>query len=128
MKVRLNLDLDIELTEGGRRIQVSELWETAQTVAANAAKSVVDEVVASTTKEAPSEPDPANVGSDATHTTDSNAGANASQNNPRRESPVVPPTLHPLGTFLCDLLDRVAEASQTAQDNTLDDLKRGGPR
>ena len=126
MKVRLNLDLDIELTEGGKRIQVSELWETAQTVAANAAKNVVDEVVASTTKEAPAEP--ANGDSGATHTTDSNSGANASEDSPRRESPVVPPTLHPLGTFLCDLLDRVGEASQTAQDSTLDDLTRGGPR
>ena len=126
MKVRLNLDLDIELTQGGKRIQVSELWETAQTVAANAAKNVVDEVVGSTTKEAPTEPTDGDSG--ATHTTDSNSGANASQDRPRRESPVVPPTLHPLGTFLCDLLDRVAGASQTAQDNTLDDLKRGGPR
>ena len=126
MKVRLNLDLDIELTEGGKRIQVSELWETAQTVAANAAKNVVDEVVGSTTKEAPTEPTDGDSG--ATHTTDSNSGANASEDSPRRESPVVPPTLHPLGTFLCDLLDRVGEASQTAQDSTLDDLTRGGPR
>ena len=126
MKVRLNLDLDIELTEGGKRIQVSELWETAQAVAANAAKSVVDEVVASTTKEAP--PEPASVDTGATHTTASNSGANSSQKNSQPDSPVVPATLHPLGTFLCDLLDRVAEASQTAQDNTLDDVTRGAPR
>lgn len=128
MKVRLNIDLDIELTEGGKGIQVSQLWETAQNVAANAAKNVVDEVVASTTKKAAPEPDAASVDSNATRTSDSHASATANQNNPRRESPVVPSALHPLGTFLCELLDRAAEASQTAQDNTLDDLKRGGPR
>ena len=127
MKIRLDLDLDIELTESGKKIQFSELWETAQHVAANAVTNVIQDVEAKT-KDArpnPAAPDPKN---EQTQPTDSQPHVDSSHKHPRPRSQVVSGTLHPLGTFLFEMLDRIAEESQPAQDNTFDDLKRGGPR
>ncbi|HBV61823.1 MAG TPA: hypothetical protein DEF45_02265 [Rhodopirellula sp.] len=127
MRIKLNLDVDIELTEGGKKIQFSELWQTAQTVAANAVNNVVDELEA-TTKEGSPNPDAARAENDSTKTTDSYYREDQNHRGNRRNSRSVSGTMHPLGTFLCELIDHVAVASQVAKDNTIDDLQRGGPR
>ena len=116
MKVKLNIDLDIELTEGGKRIQLSDLWETAQIVAANAAESATKSVSSSAapvsdpesvvdeghaTKQQKVEPD-------RTHETSGKAHVWQSQSATQ--------SLHPLGMFLCDLLDRVVEVTQQPRD------------
>ncbi|MAI74234.1 MAG: hypothetical protein CMM01_25520 [Rhodopirellula sp.] len=128
MKVRLNLDLDIELTEGGERIQVSELWEKAQRVAVSAAEQVVDEMTASAAKEYSTETSAEGTNGSATHGAGTNTGADSSETAYRGKETVVPPTLNPLGSFLCDLLDRVAVATQSSQERTSDAGERTAPR
>ena len=127
MRIKLNLDVDIELTEGGKKIQLSELWQTAQTVATNAVNNVVDDLEA-TPKEPSLNPDAAGVENDSTKTTDSYYREDQNHRGNPPNSRAVSGTLHPLGTFLCELIDHVADASQVAKNNTIDDLQRGGPR
>ena len=127
MRIKLNLDVDIELTEGGKKIQLSELWQTAQTVATNAVNNVVDELEA-THKEASPNPDAARAENDSTKTTDSSYREDQNHPGNTPDSRAVSGTLHPLGTFLCELIDHVADASQVAKNNTINDLQRGGPR
>ena len=127
MRIKLNLDVDIELTEGGKKIQLSELWQTAQTVAANAVNNVVDELEA-TPKEASLNPDAARAENDSNKTTDSYYRDDQNHRGYPPNSRAVSGTLHPLGTFLCELIDHVADASQVAKNNTINDLQRGGPR
>ncbi len=123
MKVRLNVDLEIDLGEGGKRIQVAKLWEAAQGVAGNAAKSGVYEEEP-TYRGASCEPGAAGTENDSTHPADLHSCANANTQSDRPESVAVSEVLNPLGTFFCDLLDHLGEASQ---GKTVDDLKRSGP-
>ena len=127
MRIKLNLNVDIELTEGGQKSQLSELWQTAQTVAGNAVNNVVDELEANTAEASP-KPDAARAENDSTKTTDSYYREDQNHRGNRPTSRAVSGTLHPLGTFLCELIDHVADASQVAKNNTVDDLQRNGPR
>ena len=128
MKIKMNLDLDIEISDGGKKLQISELWQNAQDIAAKAAKTVAHEPFDSSPKESPTEPHSDNT-ENASHASESSTSeTKRSKSNYRSDSPPVSPSLHPLGTFLFDLLDRVAETSQSVPEKTFDDLKRSGPR
>ena len=128
MKIKMNLDLDIEISDGGKKLQISELWQNAQDFAAKAAKTAAHEAFDSSPKESPTEPQSYNTET-ASHASESSTSETTrSKSSNRSDSPPVSPSLHPLGTFLFDLLDRVAEASQSVPENTFDDLKRSGPR
>jgi hypothetical protein len=120
MKVKLNLDLDIELTEGGKRIQVSKLWDTAQDVAAQAAESVFRN-----TRSAGEQDQSFESQDDPVHSDDPVRAEDSVWPN---QAPVAPQSLHPLGTFLFDFLERVVEASETIEDRTSDAERPSGPR
>ena len=134
MKVKLNLDLDIELTADGKKVLFSELLQTAQTVAAHATERVVDEVAESTTKKHSTQTGPDNTQSganekvDASAASNPNACLNSSESPGRTATHVDPPTLHPLGSVVCELLHCVADLAQTPQNNTFDSLKDGVPK
>ncbi|MDA7893716.1 hypothetical protein N9B38_02265 [bacterium] len=116
MKVKLNIDLDIELTEGGKRIQLSDLWETAQIVAANAAQSANESVSSSAAPVS----DPESVVDEEHATKQQKVEPDRTQETSGKEhvwqSQSATQSLHPLGMFLCDLLDRVVEVTQQPHD------------
>ena len=128
MRIKMNLDLDIEISEGGKKVQITELWQNAQEVATKAARTVAHEAFDSSQKESPTAPESDNT-AHASHASGSSTSERTRSNSSyRSDSPAVSPSLRPLGTLLFDLLDRVAEASQSTPENTFDDLNRNGPR
>lgn len=127
MKVKLNIDLDIELTEGGKRIQLSDLLETAQIVATNAAQRINKNVSASSAPVS----DPESVVDGDHGTKQKKVDPHRTQETNRKEylwqSQSATHSLHPLGMFFCDLLDRVVEETQQPLDNGLKKEERPGP-
>lgn len=119
MKLKLNLELDIELTEGGKKVHVSNLWKAAQEVTAS---NVVEEPVGPQTKDSlpPSGGDESK--NHAKDISDS-ASDTAAKQTEKPEPQVAPPILNPLGALLCELLERVADASQTVKSQAFEDLK-----
>jgi len=133
MKVKIDLDIDIELSEDGQRLSLGKLLKTAQASAINAAQKATENVSAAGSASLENEPpakqgQPASEieadadGGTATKDEDGSSTHNAEQSDTGASSPfqteLNSPTLHPLGVFLCDLLDRAAEVSRQVNDQT----------
>ena len=152
MKVKINLDFDIELSQDGQRMSFSDLLHTAQTAAVNAAQNVAAQNVAESVT--PSSPQPntsarpaqqgqpaseAEAGSEtetgdgptakteAGTSTDERVGSDTRASS-AFHSEMNLQTLHPLGVFLCDLLDRAAEVSRQVNDQVVKTQERADKR
>ena len=138
MKVKINLDFDIELSQDGQRLSLSNLLHTAQTAAVNAAQNVAGTVSPPSSPpetdartdeegraaaEVPSGGETGSGNGAAAKTEDrtSTHGRVGPDGHARRAfaSELDSQMLHPLGVFLCDLLDRAAEASRQVNDQVV---------
>jgi hypothetical protein len=144
MKVKINLDFDIELSQDGQRLSLFNLLHTAQTAAVNATQNVAGtvsppssqpETDARTDEEGRAAAEvPSGVEVTSGGETGSGNGAAAKTEDRTSTHDRVGPdgrarrafaseldsqTLHPLGVFLCDLLDRAAEASRQVNDQVV---------
>jgi hypothetical protein len=170
MKVKINLDFDIELSQDGQRMSFSDLLHTAQTAAVNAAQNVAAQNVAESVTPSSLQPNtsarPAQQGQPASEAeagseteagsgTETGDGPEAGSETETGDGPTAKTeagtstdervgsdtrassafhsemnlqTLHPLGVFLCDLLDRAADVSRQVNDQVVKTQERADKR